>query len=241
MIVSETHRFVIATPVKTATKSIESAARRGGLRQVKPLEHRMGVPKEYEDYDRFIMVRNPWARLPSVYEWLRRDGNKSQWPRGHQAATEPFGAFLRFYAVARGLALRDRSDKRLVNGRAPHMWVDSYGTLESLVAGRLMTPAPGRSRTASCTPLRVEDMTSGLTVNGYAFPPVPRNNVTTQRVHTDWRDYWTEDLIELGWKLCGDDFTRYGYPELFPDWPSMVGANTASTSRLSTVTSRGST
>lgn len=100
MIVSESGAFLIATPTKCATTTLEAVTRRH-MRHHGPGEfdlmewdsprrqHRMALPPDvedangrkwkYGDFDRFLFVRNPYRRYMSVYTYLSAPANYSQW------------------------------------------------------------------------------------------------------------------------------------------------------------------
>lgn len=85
MLISDKYEFIIATPVKTGTTSLQSLAmswlRRDGDPHVLRLmsghggettKHRMCPPHGLEHYTRYMTVRNPFTRVPSMYEWMRK-------------------------------------------------------------------------------------------------------------------------------------------------------------------------
>lgn len=97
MIVGDTGstRFVIATPTKTGTTTLEECARRhaggrisrGGVWKPdfrimdweKPRrQHRMVPPEGWENARRYMTVRNPFTRWVSVYEYLKAPHNYSK-------------------------------------------------------------------------------------------------------------------------------------------------------------------
>lgn len=97
MITSENkvRRFVIATPTKCGTTTLEEMCRRHGGGRVSRggvenpsfrimtweqprRQHRMVPPEGWEDADRFFLARNPLSRYPSMYEYLRNPTNYSK-------------------------------------------------------------------------------------------------------------------------------------------------------------------
>lgn len=85
-------RFVIATPTKCGTTTLEEMARRhrGGragtprdtfriMDWEKPRrQHRMVPPAGWHRADRYMMVRNPYTRYVSMYEYLKAPANYSK-------------------------------------------------------------------------------------------------------------------------------------------------------------------
>lgn len=213
MIVSDRHKFLIATPTKTGAQSLRAMAetwvRRGGdpsqLRQHWPLEHRMSIPEGSEDYARWIVVRDPYRRLVSMYNYLRRPGYYQQWEH-EAAAARTFTDWLAWYAEQ-----RDRYDtaewpeKRITSGRIPYMWTDTYRTLHSIIAGRV-PEAEARWGARPCGRLILERLAHDLQrvkvvadlraepEEPWGFPRLPTRNATKPqhqlRGLDDWRSYW---------------------------------------------------
>lgn len=97
------HGFLIATPTKCATTTLEVMAKRNMRRPQRKVnqfrivdwepgprrQHRMALPThegwagdpdmDFAGLDRYMMVRNPYARLVSLYDYLRAERNYSQW------------------------------------------------------------------------------------------------------------------------------------------------------------------
>lgn len=94
-------KAIIATPTKCATTTMEAVARRH-MRRAEQIEgvdsgwlrlmdwdsprrqHRMALPpnrgaENWAEADRWLLVRNPYKRYMSVYEYLRSPQNYSQW------------------------------------------------------------------------------------------------------------------------------------------------------------------
>lgn len=87
-------RFVIATPTKCATTSMEAVARRHMRNAEKPdqfrimdwdhprRQHRMCLPPGDVNWgaaDRYLFVRDPFKRYISIYTYLSAPQNYSQW------------------------------------------------------------------------------------------------------------------------------------------------------------------
>lgn len=166
MIVSD-HGFVIATPTKCGTTTIEEMARRHGGGRVsrggvevpsfriatdeRPRrQHRMVPPLGWENADRYMMVRNPFTRYMSQYEYLRAPHNYSKfgakeiqgrtwlgWQRGRVGTNnEPmsFQQFLFFIARCRRTYSEDRWVKRRGPLNAAFAWRSPWIWLEPLDA-----------------------------------------------------------------------------------------------------------
>jgi hypothetical protein len=167
--------FLIATPTKCGTTTLEEMARRNGGGRVsrggfenpsfaiytgeRPRrQHRMALPSgdQWAAADRYLMVRNPYMRYISMYEYLMHPTNYtkygSQWlqgkewgglPRGRHSPwdyQEPatFQQFLQFivserkaYAHGRWARRRGPLDHPFAY-RSPWVWLDSL--MDSWVA-----------------------------------------------------------------------------------------------------------
>lgn len=71
--------FVIATPTKCGTHSWEALARAVPSMELIRPQHLMVVPEEYEDHDRYIVVRDPYERLISMWSFICHSTNRTQW------------------------------------------------------------------------------------------------------------------------------------------------------------------
>jgi hypothetical protein len=167
--------FVIATPTKCGTTTLEEMCRRHRGGRAQPglpsfrimdweqprRQHRMALPRndalvardangkvlDWGDADRYLMVRNPYKRYMSMFEYLRAPHNYSkfgareiqgrEW-RGRSRAGDwsdgppmDFEQFLKFIAASRVLYGQGRWLKRRgyiadpFAYRSPWVWLDS--------------------------------------------------------------------------------------------------------------------
>ena len=93
MIISHDGEFLIGTPTKCGTHTLEAVAKRAERRglgsqlciagpiapDTSRRQHHMYVPKEWAHYRRLLLVRNPYDRAVSLYEWLRDPAWYTQW------------------------------------------------------------------------------------------------------------------------------------------------------------------
>ena len=108
MIVSHDGEFLIGTPTKCGTHTLEAVAKRAERRglgsqlciagpiapDTSRRQHHMYVPAEWAQYRRLLLVRNPYDRAVSLYEWLRDPAWYTQWgakyvQRGEHPNAEP--------------------------------------------------------------------------------------------------------------------------------------------------------
>jgi hypothetical protein len=149
MIVSHKHKFIIALPTKNGTNSFRNMAlgfvRNGGdpdiVQELPKLRHRMDVPEGCEGYQRAIVIREPYSRVASMYEYLRR--HSWEWKYDQIAAWEAehgredaWRMFLRMLvAEQKAAAARPYTDRRL-HGKRPFIWTDTQMDLVEFLAGK---------------------------------------------------------------------------------------------------------
>lgn len=162
--------FIIGTPTKCATTTIEGVAKRHMRNSKHPewfrimdweqprRQHRMALPpgEEWQAADRYLLVRNPYRRYMSVYEYLRAYANYSQWgarwvqgrewpglTAGPWSRQNPmnFGEFLLWLAHER----RNTPERPPLDSgaayRSPWVWTDSLD-----MSQRFLREQPGGGR-----------------------------------------------------------------------------------------------
>lgn len=152
MLVSDKYGFIIATPTKCGTTSLQGLVtqwnRLGGdervlrmLRGESETKHRMAPGEGLEGYDRWFVSRYWKTRLPSMYEWLRRKPVDEEIGRSILRAEEAGGreaGWLRFLTILRDTRLQPGyfdGGKRKFGARRPYMWTDTLEELSEYLAG----------------------------------------------------------------------------------------------------------
>lgn len=107
--------FVIATPTKTGAQSLSYWARRQPQLSYLPHGHRMDAPSEQMLF-RYLMVRDPYARLHSIYKFMMRREAK-EWGCV-DAQRLQFPAWVEYF-----LSLRAAFDYRSYDAFAPSIWL----------------------------------------------------------------------------------------------------------------------
>lgn len=155
MLVSDKYKFIIACPTKTGTNSmraiVEKHRRAGGSADVLDLltgeattRHRIAPPPGKEKYTRFMMVREPRARLVSMYEYLRRkdwEWSSKLITQAEQMEGRREVGWLRMLGIiAEGRAEPDYFDGGLrgAHGSRPWMWTDRQSEMLRFLYGRDM-------------------------------------------------------------------------------------------------------
>lgn len=244
MIVSHTGKWFIATPTKTGTHSLEAIASRPENRDVMELAgappgdnrrrmHRMAPDPSWSGYRGHLLVRNPWSRWVSVYEYLRAPKFYAQWgareiqgntwggskdPEVLRALGSPmsFEDFLYWLLHQRAenytsTSLHRRgfpSDSHAY--RSPWIWLDSLAISRRLLDANLNGVGPSRL-------LRLEHLEEDLLelvgdVAGLDLH-VDQLNRTTDPTHPHWTDYWTPKARSFAVRLhIRDEALALGYP-----------------------------
>lgn len=143
MLVSDKYGFIIATPVKTGTTTLLGMAnnwtRQGGSSKVlraltgDPVtKHRMAPVEAHYEYDRYMTVRDPYTRLPSMYEWMRKWPHPAAihnviWDAENRKGERRFGwkEFIKAMAVTRAASDYKQPGVRRKGTRQPYMWTDT--------------------------------------------------------------------------------------------------------------------
>jgi hypothetical protein len=252
MIISEAGRFFIATPTKCGTTTLESIAarnmREGEGETLRVLDdpdtgdtrrrqHRMVVPQGHNDWNRYMLVRHPYSRMTSVYEYLLAPANYSQWGareiqgnawpgarRGMMVDRAPMD-FLSFLRWLEGERVKSASSEMVgARGdtgtsrayRSPWVWTDSLGeSLGYLKAGRAVR---------SVSLIRLEQLWEDLewlyrkheldwdSINTGRL----HSNRSTNKRHDDWRDYYSDVKVRRQAEKMGlaEESTGLGYGEI---------------------------
>lgn len=213
MIISRGRRFIFVHIPKTGGTSLALAlerramkddiligdtpkarARRGRLRGVKAqgrlwkhstLADIAGLvtDAEIEDFFTLALVRNPWDRVVSYYEWLRGQGFAH--PAVGLAKSLDFSGFvnhpqtrtsLRLWPVSAYMRDRHGVERASLFLRLEHLHDD------------------------------LEPFESHL---GVRLSPLPRTNESTRQ--QDWRGYYSDADAALVARLCAEDIARFGY------------------------------
>lgn len=207
MRISHRHRFVFFANPRTGSESLREfldplsdVFPPGAPTPAEPLHDHMRPEDarrafaakgwDFDGYYRFVTVRNPWRRLASLYAMVR---NRA----GGQIA--PFAAWL----------INTRPDG-IGGGGPPGEFFRKYGTYSLAAfagdgAGRLLVDDVFRIEDAA-------DIPDALRRRGLPIPvgaAIPHFNFT--RGSVDYRQLYTDELIELVRTRYADEIARFGY------------------------------
>jgi hypothetical protein len=213
MLVSEIHDFIIFTPTKTGTFSWEAAMRKypAEVQWVKP-RHKLTPPVWMSAPEtRYMLVRNPYSRLVSVWWYLGYIGNsKSQW--GHRYVMhQNFSQFLPWFEAQRELV-----EHRLwIQGRAPHMWTKSLTQCAEIAK-------PDRT-------LMMEHMWDNWQNFGVLYGLYPTyDHHSNIGKHPTWASLYDQREVEIANRIwCEDDCRSFDYDLIDPStWRPLDVAST---------------
>lgn len=146
--------------------------------------------REFDRYFKFCFVRNPWDRLVSAYEFLRRGGindTDRAWAQEHLADYDDFGAFVRGW-------LTPESTGSYHHFRPQHHFlVDDDGELPFNFVGSFETLA--------------EDYRSVADRLGSSAPLAEENRGAPR----DYRESYDEETISIVARVYADDIALLGY------------------------------
>lgn len=149
MLISHEHEFILALPTKCGTISMRDMAfkwvRDGGdpdvLQELPKLRHRMDVPAGCEDYRRFIMVRNPHARLVSSFLYILTHANEWKTDELNRRLQNDYNGNQRLLFKWWCRMLLDERERvagrsRMpYHGKRPYIWTDRLTEVRAFLGG----------------------------------------------------------------------------------------------------------
>ncbi len=193
----DAHKLVWFAPVRTATRATGDVMRQLGFVNGvtgKPFTeaghtHELRVPPGKADYTVLVSVRNPYARMASVYRWLEVIGGRPD---------IPFGEWLRTGQANQPYITG--VDKMVAKAVKPGQPVHLLHT-ESLEDDLLAVPAIARDY-RDCPSVRI------------AFDRSIRTN--RYKDVASFQPLYDEDAVRVVRVACAGQFEEFGYMPEFP-------------------------
>lgn len=229
MLVSHEFEFIVGMPTKCGTNSMRnmankhaqgSARKHDELHEIKELRHRMDVPNGCEHYSRAMIIRNPFSRIVSMYEYLRR--HNWEWKyKDIIAAEERLGRrkawtwFLNMLIDEQVEAAEKPYDRRKVHGKRPYIWTDTL-LQQSRFLGGSEPNVVFDWHEAPVTFIRLESLAADwhefLKLHGVGselcdmWVPKKANATKGGQLHPGWRDYFVSERDRnLAFMFVGED------------------------------------
>jgi hypothetical protein len=220
MRISHQHRFVFFASPKTGSRSVrklldpyaeihgrpahELTADFPFYNHMRPVELRDVFASrgwDFEDYFKFVMVRNPWSKLVSLYEMFAfREGGQLSRLRRRAARHEGFRAWVQTLDPSGG---GSGAPAEMENG-VIRFGVLSYVGFAGDEAGRLLVDDV----------VKLEEIESRLPslLERLGLPPPSRVPKTGRgRYRDSYRAYYDDQTCELVEALYEEDIERFGY------------------------------
>jgi hypothetical protein len=219
MRISHRHRFVFFASPKTGSRSVRKLLDAHSeihgrpadevtedfpfYNHMRPVELRdvFGVRGwDFDAYFKFVMVRNPWSRLVSLYEmYAFREGGQLSRLRSRSTRHEGFRAWSRTL------------DSKLGRGVAPGV---QKGVIRFGAFSYVGFAGDENGRPLVDEVIKLEEIDSGLPpVLERLGVPLPRRVPQTGRgrYHGSYRAYYDDETRELVGALYAEDIQRFGY------------------------------
>lgn len=195
MIIDHEAMVVIATPSKCGTLTMKAMAK--ALPSDRMVEwvgmgvHRLDCPPEADGYTRLMMVRDPWARLVSMWSFIGKPSHYDEWE--HDTIRRlTFTQFVDWYL--------ERHEEEASKGP----WEQrSARELWSVPTRWLMTLGECADVWKPEHTLDVASIEDSLFEHGLDYGKVRNANISHHRTGK-WTDHYTPDTF----KLVGDAFAR---------------------------------
>lgn len=176
MLLANNHQIVIPTATKTGTRSMESALAGHGFTQTMP-RHSHQIPREWHKARPWFMVRNPYARMVSMYRFGVATDNSFL----RKAGADGFVAFLANWLDARAL------------GR-PHDWI----TLQSEYVAAAEKTNQRKVLLWCLEDDGVKELIAALKGIGYPITVAEKHiNKSHDKFEEDWEEMWDKKTKKL--------------------------------------------
>lgn len=186
MLVSNDRRFIVPTATKTGTFSVESCLNGRGFHRLLP-RHRDTVPSTHKGSEALMLVRDPYARLVSMYRYGKVKKHSFLLKLGE-------GGFPMF--VTQWCMLRKA-------GKGPHDWM----TLLAEYVDRIAKSGARKVTTYRLESAGVAELLKRVRVEypRHTYPTDKHINESADRFDEPWQALWTPQLVRLAAPLLAPD------------------------------------
>ena len=195
--ISHTHRCIFIHIPKAAGSSIKNELYDSpyGGSHASAQEFRILFPKEYKSYYKFAIVRNPWDRLVSTYNYFLRGGNGSSLDRKVEQKLKSLKNFEGFCQYLN----KSFSPKKKLLPILPHFLPQAF-----FVTDRY-------NKSIVDTVLRYENIQEDFeSINKGAFEGIQLSKLRATK-HDCYRSYYTEETKELIATVYSKDIQMFKY------------------------------
>ena len=205
---------IFIPPFKTGTYSmINLIVSLGGseiLSGTVSLLHSCNIPKKYNNYNIYLMVRNPYDRLVSMYYYagikiinsVIYDTTTNK-PKANKEGLISFKDFVDYIYVSRNLnkeSLKEQDINSLFGDTSPKIFLRSLTESYSLCNAKNV--------------IHIEYADNDLKKLGFHFPPIPQIHKTKDRKTKEFKEYFTPKILEVANTWCLQDAEKFGYEPL---------------------------
>lgn len=151
-------------------------------------------PELIESYYSFAVVRNPYDRFVSAYEWVRQN---SGWPLSFEETVEQWYNRGSFFYTTEDVAWWPQHRYTCIKNI---VLVDKVIKYEDLESGWT----------------EIVDNINNRLPESFSQPPsnLPYENKTSFRENRDWHEYYTQELADKVYSLYKKDFQMFEYEKL---------------------------
>lgn len=172
--------------------------------------HSCNIPEKYKNYNVYMMIRNPYNRLVSMYHYLGIkiidfivDDSIIDKAKINKDRVISFKDFVDYLYLSRNIykeLLKKQDDNSLFGNTSPKIFLRSLTESYNL-----------------CNPkdvIHIEYADNDLKRLGFHFPPIQHIHKTKDRKTTEFKKYFTPEILEVVNTWCLEDAEKFGYEPL---------------------------
>lgn len=174
------------------------------------LLHSCNIPQKYKNHNIYMIVRNPYDRLVSMYYYAGMKIINSviydttiNKPKANEEGLVKFKDFIEYLYISRNLnkeLLKEQDINSLIGNTSSKIFLRSLSESYNL-----------------CKPkdvIHIEYSDKDLKRLGFDFPPIPHVHKTNNRITSEFKEYFTPEILEIANTWCLEDAKNFGYESL---------------------------